>query len=136
VVRTLHVETWHAASLHAASLHAASLHAASLQNFAWQTRFNDRIIRNQDEMNRIAKYIENNVANWETDELNKQYNNQGICLGIVETRHATSLQGGTTNTNKLIYHYHENNNSERREQTLHCRDTACHVSTGKGKTNN
>jgi REP element-mobilizing transposase RayT len=41
-------------------------------HFAWQPRFNDRIIRNQDEVNRIAKYIENNVLNWDTDELNKQ----------------------------------------------------------------
>ena len=31
--------------------------------FAWQTRFHDHIIRNKNEMNRIAKYIENNVAN-------------------------------------------------------------------------
>ena len=32
--------------------------------FAWQTRFYDRIIRNTDELNRIAQYIENNVENW------------------------------------------------------------------------
>jgi hypothetical protein len=38
--------------------------------FGWQTRFNDRIIRNQDEMNRIADYIENNVARWSTDCFN------------------------------------------------------------------
>ena len=37
--------------------------------FAWQTRFYDHIIRNRNEMNRIAKYIENNVAKWEYDEL-------------------------------------------------------------------
>ena len=36
--------------------------------FAWQTRFHDRIIRDQSEMNRIATYIKNNVANWEDDE--------------------------------------------------------------------
>lgn len=36
--------------------------------FAWQTRFHDRIIRDQPEMNRIATYIQNNVANWEDDE--------------------------------------------------------------------
>lgn len=36
--------------------------------FAWQTRFHDRIIRDQPEMNRIAAYIQNNVANWEDDE--------------------------------------------------------------------
>ncbi len=35
--------------------------------FAWQTRFHDRIIRDRDEMNRIAQYIENNVAQWESD---------------------------------------------------------------------
>ncbi len=38
-------------------------------DFAWQTRFHDHIIRDTDEMNRIAKYIENNVAKWEYDEL-------------------------------------------------------------------
>ena len=36
--------------------------------FAWQTRFYDRIVRDQPEMNRIATYIENNVANWKDDE--------------------------------------------------------------------
>ena len=39
--------------------------------FAWQTRFYDRIIRNQDEMDRVAKYIDNNVANWQSDHDNK-----------------------------------------------------------------
>ena len=36
--------------------------------FAWQTRFHDRIVRDQPEMNRIVTYIENNVANWKNDE--------------------------------------------------------------------
>ena len=35
--------------------------------FGWQTRFYDHIIRNVDELNRIANYIDNNVANWKTD---------------------------------------------------------------------
>ena len=39
--------------------------------FAWQTRFYDRIIRNRAEMNRIANYIENNVTQWEVDYYNK-----------------------------------------------------------------
>ena len=38
--------------------------------FAWQTRFYDRIVRDTDELNRIAQYIENNVAKWAFDELN------------------------------------------------------------------
>ena len=36
--------------------------------FAWQPRFHDHIIRDNSEMNRIASYIENNVANWADDE--------------------------------------------------------------------
>ena len=35
--------------------------------FAWQTRFHDHIIRDNDEMNGITNYIENNVANWKED---------------------------------------------------------------------
>ncbi len=41
-------------------------------SFAWQTRFHDRIIRDCDEMNGIAGYIENNVAKWESDEMNDE----------------------------------------------------------------
>ena len=40
--------------------------------FAWQTLFYDRIIRDSAEMNRIAEYIENNVANWEINKQNKK----------------------------------------------------------------
>jgi REP element-mobilizing transposase RayT len=35
--------------------------------FAWQTRFHDRIIRNQDEFDKISDYIEKNVVNWQND---------------------------------------------------------------------
>lgn len=35
--------------------------------FRWQSRFHDHIIRNSDEKNRIAKYIENNVVCWNDD---------------------------------------------------------------------
>jgi REP element-mobilizing transposase RayT len=35
--------------------------------FQWQPRFYDHIIRDQNEMNQIAEYIENNVAEWESD---------------------------------------------------------------------
>lgn len=37
-------------------------------DFAWQTRFHDHIIRDNDEMNGIANYIKNNVANWRQDK--------------------------------------------------------------------
>ena len=36
-------------------------------DFAWQTRFHDHIIGDSGEMNRIAKYIEKNIAQWESD---------------------------------------------------------------------
>ena len=36
--------------------------------FAWQTRFHDRIIRNQEECNRIADYIESNIVIWTADK--------------------------------------------------------------------
>ena len=36
--------------------------------FTWQPRFHDRIIRNQNEFNRIKNYIRNNPKNWENDE--------------------------------------------------------------------
>lgn len=54
-------------------LKSAVTHSANEKNieFAWQTRFHDRIVRDQNELNRIAEYIENNVANWHLDELNK-----------------------------------------------------------------
>lgn len=35
--------------------------------FAWQSRFHDHIVRDTNEMNLIADYIENNVAQWESD---------------------------------------------------------------------
>ena len=38
--------------------------------FAWQPRFHDHIIRDTNELNDIADYIENNVAKWQNDIFN------------------------------------------------------------------
>jgi len=38
-------------------------------DFGWQPRFYDVIIKNDEEMNRIMGYIENNVSNWKFDKL-------------------------------------------------------------------
>ena len=35
--------------------------------FSWQPRYHDRIVRNREEMNQIALYIERNPMQWETD---------------------------------------------------------------------
>ena len=76
------VETWRAASLRdIANLQGwlsvvigglkSSITRFANENtldFAWQPRFHDHIVRDTPEMNRIADYIENNVANWVDDE--------------------------------------------------------------------
>lgn len=36
--------------------------------FSWQSRFHDHIIRNTDDLNKTAQYIEQNVAKWHEDE--------------------------------------------------------------------
>ena len=48
---------------------SAVTHFANENNipFAWQSRYHDHIVRNQNEMNRIAEYIENNPIRWEID---------------------------------------------------------------------
>ncbi|MCQ2608648.1 MAG: hypothetical protein MJ197_08190 [Bacteroidales bacterium] len=52
-------------------LKRAITHFANQNNipFVWQPRFHDRIVRNLNEINRIAEYIEKNVMNWRKDEL-------------------------------------------------------------------
>jgi len=41
-----------------------------LPNFAWQPRFHDRIIRNENELNRIRNYIIKNPEMWQRDRNN------------------------------------------------------------------
>ena len=60
-------------------------------DFAWQTRFHDHIIRDREEMNRIADYIENNPARWDNDCYNK-INDKNAARHSVGTWHAASLQ--------------------------------------------
>lgn len=42
------------------------------KGFAWQLRFHDRIIRNNDELNRIRQYIMDNPLKWELDRNNPE----------------------------------------------------------------
>ncbi len=37
-------------------------------HFAWQSRFHDHIIRNDESFQRISEYIKNNPANWQEDQ--------------------------------------------------------------------
>jgi len=40
-------------------------------DFAWQSRFHDHIIRNEDSFNRIQQYILTNPQNWTNDKFHK-----------------------------------------------------------------
>ena len=48
---------------------AVTIHAKIAgQDFAWQERFHDHVIRNEEEYRNIRNYIANNPANWEKDK--------------------------------------------------------------------
>ena len=40
-------------------------------DFAWQSRYHDHFIRSNKDGNKIAEYIENNVAKWDSDCFNE-----------------------------------------------------------------
>jgi putative transposase len=44
----------------------------NFEYFSWQPRFHDRIIRNDDELDRIREYIINNPLKWEFDRNNSE----------------------------------------------------------------
>ena len=44
----------------------------SESNFSWQSRFHDRVIRNEKESNAIRKYISENPAKWHLDRYNPE----------------------------------------------------------------
>ena len=41
-------------------------------NFAWQTRFHDRVTRNEFELNNVRNYILNNPGKWHLDRNNSE----------------------------------------------------------------
>ncbi len=45
------------------------VHTAGINEFAWQERFHDRVVRNETDLNRIREYIYNNPARWSEDDL-------------------------------------------------------------------
>jgi len=44
------------------------VHKIGFEQFQWQPRFYDHIIRNESDLRRIRNYIQNNPLNWELDE--------------------------------------------------------------------
>ncbi len=43
-------------------------HKKGYENFGWHKSYYDHIVRNEDDLNRIRKYIFNNPVNWQRDE--------------------------------------------------------------------
>ena len=41
-------------------------------DFGWQSRFHERIIRDEESLNNIRKYIKENPRKWTMDELNTE----------------------------------------------------------------
>ena len=41
---------------------------SGFNNFAWQGRFYEHVIRNEKSLNKIREYIDNNPIKWELDE--------------------------------------------------------------------
>jgi len=50
------------------------IHDAGFDGFLWQSKFHDRIIRGDDELDRIRGYIRNNPLNWRKDDENPSIN--------------------------------------------------------------
>ncbi len=50
------------------------IHESGFDTFAWQSRFHDRVIRDEEELNRIRDYIFLNPDNWEKDKENLEIN--------------------------------------------------------------
>ena len=46
----------------------------------WQKSFHDRVIRDGDEFEKIATYIENNIANWEGDCFHPKKNKSSVLV--------------------------------------------------------
>ncbi|MGQ7867805.1 transposase [Sunxiuqinia sp. sy24] len=57
---------------------AVTINARKINSdFAWQSRFHDHIIRNDQSLQRISNYIRNNPANWKDDQFNPFTQNTG-----------------------------------------------------------
>ena len=46
------------------------IHQIGLIDFKWQSRFHDHIIRNENVLNKIRRYVQDNPAKWDRDRNN------------------------------------------------------------------
>ncbi|MDP5170647.1 MAG: transposase [Bacteroidia bacterium] len=55
------------------SIATRKIRQETIPHFSWQVRYNDRIIRNQRELERTRTYIKNNPRNWDEDPENRPW---------------------------------------------------------------
>ncbi|MFC1561440.1 hypothetical protein ACFL4Q_00415 [candidate division KSB1 bacterium] len=61
--------------MHKYNLGTQNLNWKSYHRKLWQRNYYERIIRNENELNIIREYINENPINWEIDEENPKNNN-------------------------------------------------------------
>jgi putative transposase len=62
-------------------------HSQGIQDFCWQSRFHDRILRSNASVNAIRDYIDRNPQNWLKDPDNVRNAARGDAASRVSTRH-------------------------------------------------
>ncbi|SRR5579884_170329 len=55
------------------SISTKRIHMSGFHNFAWQSRFYDHIIRDENSLQKIREYINNNPIKWDVDENNPDF---------------------------------------------------------------
>ncbi len=63
---------------------AREIRCAGYNQFAWQRNYYDRVIRNESELFRIRKYVQENPVKWHLDP---EYTNAGIMYERHRVRH-------------------------------------------------
>ena len=69
-----------------------NIHIAGFNEFAWQARYYDHVIRDENELTRLREYIINNPKKWDLDK----NNSENICKEV-ETHSSASLLGKARN---------------------------------------
>jgi REP element-mobilizing transposase RayT len=81
-------------------------------DFAWQERFYDRIIRNNDALENVRAYIYNNPVNWKNDELNDNTPVETDNYPSLHPRQQHTIHHVETDNYPSLQHHHfKSNNS-------------------------
>jgi REP element-mobilizing transposase RayT len=70
-----------------------NIHQNDFPDFQWQKSYYDHVIRNDESMQKIREYVQNNPRKWELDHDDNETNDIMNIIGHVGNRHACSLHG-------------------------------------------